>query len=368
MSPIQFHQPHISASAIDDVAAVLRSGWVNEGEEVQKFEEALTRFPGLSRPVALNSGTSALHLALVIAGVQPGDEVILPPQTFIATGLVVLMQRAVPVFADIHPDTGNLDPASIPAKITPRTKAIMPVHWGGYPCDLDEINAIASRHSLAVVEDAAHALGAIYKGRPIGACSRFTAFSFQATKHLTCGDGGALACLDEADFHEARARRWFGMDRRRIRRTVLGNRDADIAALGFKYHMNNFAAALGIANWKDLPGQLQRRRAIAARYRAELGRVPGVRLLESRPDREHAYWLFTIRVQQREAFLRCLASQGIPASVCDLRIDRNSVFGGLTRGLAGQEEFEREQVSIPVHAALTDDQVGLIIRAIQGGW
>src|SRR5262249_43887055 len=160
------------------------------------FEQELATTLGLIRPVAVNSGTSALHLALEVAGVGSGDEVILPAQTFVASGLSILMCDAAPVFADIQPFTGNIDPGSVRAKITARTKAIMPVHWGGYPCDMDEINAIARGHDLAVIEDAAHALGAIYKGRPVGALSRFTAFSFQAIKHLTTGDGGALCCLD----------------------------------------------------------------------------------------------------------------------------------------------------------------------------
>ncbi|MEW6303170.1 MAG: DegT/DnrJ/EryC1/StrS family aminotransferase [Verrucomicrobiota bacterium] len=368
MSPISFHQPCISPKAGEKVTAVLQSGWVNEGDVVLEFEQALAKFPGMAHPVALNSGTAALHLALAVAGVGPGDEVILPPQTFIATGLVVLMQRAAPVFADINPRTGNITPESIAAKITPRTKAIMPVHWAGYPCDMDEIHAVARQRGLAVIEDAAHAIGASYKGRPLGTLSRFTAFSFQATKHLTSGDGGALACRDEADFHEVRARRWFGIDRRFIKKSVLGNREVDIAQLGYKYHMNNFTAALGLANWEELPAQLARRRAIAARYREGLKNVAGIQLLECDLDREHAYWLFTMRVQRREEFIAKLASHGIPASVCDLRIDRNSVFGGLTPGLVGQEEFEREQVSIPVHAALTDEQAARIIEVVLAGW
>ena len=156
------------------------------------------------RPVAVNSGTSALHLASAVADVGPGDEVILPPQTFVASAATILMCGAKPVFADIQPYTGNLDPQSLRVHITPRTKAVMPVHWGGYPCDMDEINAIAREHDLAVVEDAAHALGATYKGKPVGSLSRFTAFSFQAIKHLTTGDGGALCCLEESDYWAAR--------------------------------------------------------------------------------------------------------------------------------------------------------------------
>ena len=246
---ITFFHTLVSPRAVQLVTQVLESGWLSEGRIVQQFEAALAARLGLCRPVAVNSGTAALHLALALTGVGPGDEVILPAQTFVATGLVILMQGAKPVFADINPLTGNISPTSIAEKITEHTKAIMPVHWGGYPCDLDEINAIADRYDLAVIEDAAHALGATYKGHPIGAISRFTAFSFQAIKHLTTGDGGALCCTDETDSRASVVRRWFGIDRATSQPSILGEREYDITDIGYKYHMNDVAAALGLEIW-----------------------------------------------------------------------------------------------------------------------
>ncbi len=210
---MDFFHTTITPGAIERATQVLQSGWLSEGRLVKEFEAALSSRLGIQNPVAVNSGTSALHLALALCGVGPGDEVILPAQTFVATGLVILMQGATPVFADIDPQTGNLSPAAIREKITPRTRAVMPVHWGGYPCDMDEINTLAAENGLAVIEDAAHALGARYKDCLAGALSRFTAFSFQAIKHLTTGDGGALCCLVEADAKAAFVRRWFGIDR-----------------------------------------------------------------------------------------------------------------------------------------------------------
>ncbi|PYJ08479.1 MAG: DegT/DnrJ/EryC1/StrS aminotransferase family protein, partial [Verrucomicrobia bacterium] len=229
-----FNWTTVSEQAIANATATLRSGFLSEGKQVKRFEDELAARLGLVRPVALNSGTTALHLALVLAGVKAGDEVIIPPQTFIATGMAVLMQGASPVFADIQPHTGNIDPESIREKITGRTKAIMPVHWAGYPCDLEEINELARAHNLVVVEDAAHALGAAYRGKPIGAISRFTAFSFQAIKHLTTGDGGALCCLRAEDEKRARIRRWFGIDRDNSAPSSLGERVYDADELGFK--------------------------------------------------------------------------------------------------------------------------------------
>lgn len=365
---MDFFHTSVSQRAVEFVNETLKSTFLSEGVRVKEFERALATQLGLVNPVALNSGTSALHLPLVLAGVGPGDEVILPAQTFIATGLVILMQQAVPVFADIDPLTGNITPASIAAKITARTRAIIPVHWAGYPCDLDEINQLAAQHGIAVIEDAAHALGAAYKSKPVGSISRFTAFSFQAIKHLTTGDGGALCCLDPADAQSALARRWFGIDRAHSKPSILGERDYDVASLGFKYHLNDLAAALGLGNLSNFSARLARRREIAARYRRELAAVPGLQLLHLAPDRAHACWLFTILVDRREDFIRKLASHNIPASVVHLRIDRNSVFGGQRRDLPGQDDFNSRQVSIPLHEALTEDDVQNIVSVIKHGW
>lgn len=363
-----FFHTNISPGVLDRVTRVLQSGRLSEGRLVAEFEAALAARLGLIRPVAVNSGTSALHLALVVAGVGEGDEVILPAQTFVASGLAVMMQRAVPVFADIDPMTGNLTPGSVASRITGRTRAIMCVHWGGYPCDLDEITTLADTHGLAVIEDAAHALGATYRARPIGAISRFTAFSFQAIKHLTTGDGGALCCAEEQDARRAFERRWFGIDRSGSQPSILGERIYDISEVGFKYHMNDLAAAVGLGNLEDFPHRLARRRQIAAAYRAQLGGVPGLQLLRLQDDREHAWWLFTILVERREDFIRMLASHGLPASVVHQRIDRNSVFGGPRADLPGQEEFDARQVSIPVHEGLSDTESAAFVRAIRAGW
>lgn len=365
---MDFFHTHISPQAVRQATQVLQSGWVSEGRKVEEFEASLVSSLGLSSPVAVNSGTSALHLALVVAGVGPGDEVILPAQTFVATGLVILMQNATPVFADIDPMTGNISPKSIIEKITPLTKAIMPVHWGGYPCDMDEINGIASQYGLAVIEDAAHALGATYKGKPIGSISRFTAFSFQAIKHLTTGDGGALCCLHADDHHAARTRRWFGIDRTNSQPSILGERIYDIETVGYKYHMNDLAAAVGLGNLEDFSQRLARRQQIGAFYREQLANVPGLRLLRMGSDRTHAYWLFTVLVERREDFIRKLAAHGFPASVVHLSIDHNSVFGGIRNDLPSQTEFNERQVGFPVHEGLSDDDTMHIVEVVRSGW
>lgn len=365
---MEFFHTHISPRAIELASETLQSGWLSEGPRVKQFELALEAQLGLRGPVALNSGTSALHLALVLAGVGPMDEVIAPPQTFVATGLSILMQGAIPVFADIDPLTGNISARSIAEKITSRTKAIMAVHWAGYPCDLDEIHSVANAHGLTVIEDAAHALGATYRGQPIGTISHFTVFSFQAIKHLTTGDGGLLCCREENTARSALVRRWFGIDRTNSKPSILGERSYDISKLGYKYHMNDLAAAVGLGNLQDFPARLARRQQIGAIYRNELESVPGLQLPRLAPDRTHAYWLFTILVQDREQFIRKLAEHHIPSSVVHLRIDHNSVFGGVRADLPGQDKFNERQVAIPVHEGLTDEEVAHIVSVIQRGW
>jgi perosamine synthetase len=365
---MNFFHTHISPKAVDLAMETLRSTFISEGKRVREFEEELTRTLGIKRPVAVNSGTSALHLALVLTGVGPGDEVILPPQTFVASGLAILMCGAKPVFADVERFTGNIDPNLLTEKITPRTKAIMPVHWGGYPCDMDNLNAIARGHGLTVIEDAAHALGAMYKGRPVGTLSRFTAFSFQAIKHLTTGDGGALCCAYEEDYEAARRKRWFGIDRERDRPSILGERVYDLEEVGFKYHLNDLAAAVGLGNLPDLPDILAKHRNIARIYYKELSDVPGLRLFECCADRESSWWFFSVLVEQRDRFIRALKSRGIPSTVVHQRIDRNRVFGGEREELVGQRYFNERQVALPIHFNLLDDEIERVLASVKQGW
>ena len=364
---MEFFHTHVGDAALPEIAQALAATRLSEGARVKAFEQALADTLGLARPAAVNSGTAALHLAAVVAGVGPGDEVIMAPQTFIATGLVVLQQGARPVFADIDLATGNLDPADFARKITAKTKAVMPVHWAGMPCDMDEINAVAKTHNVAVIEDAAHALGATYRGRPVGSLSRFTAFSFQAIKHLTTGDGGAVCCTDAADATEIFRRRWFGIDRASSPTTELGERDYNLADVGYKYHLNDYAAALGLGNLVGFADRLARRRAIAAQYDAALAGTVGVRMLARPTDRQSAWWLFPLRVERRLDFIRALRDRGVPTSVCHLRIDTNRVFGG-PFDLPNAAAFDADQINLPVHEGLTDADVAQVIGAVRAGW
>ena len=364
---IPIHSTHVHPGAIEFVKGVLASTYLSEGETVRKFEKELEREFSFNNCVTVNSGTSALHLSLVLAGIKEGDEVILPAQTFVASGLAILQQRAVPVFADISYTTGNLSPASIREKITHKTKAILPVHWGGYPCDLDEIGKLAREFNLITIEDAAHALGATYKQKPIGTFSDYTCFSFQAIKHLTTGDGGAI-CVPEDKYPDAVAKRWFGIDRNNSTVSNLGERDYNLREPGYKYHMNNYAAALGLANLVTFAERMNRRRKVATYYKEHLKGIQGIELFEYREDRQSAYWLFGFHVDERNDFIKALKARKIVTSVVHQRIDRNEVFGGLRSDLFHQEKFDRTQINIPIHDEVDMEKAGYIVDAILKGW
>lgn len=364
---INFFHTHISENAKEHVNQVLDSGMLSEGAIVSEFEKQIEAYLSVKNVLTVNSGTTALHLALILAGINEGDEVIIPSQTFIATGLAVLMLNARPVFADVDLNTGNISIESIKSRITSKTKAIIPVHWAGYPCDMDEINAIAKEFNLKVIEDAAHAFGAKYKGKSIGVISDFTCFSFQAIKHLTTGDGGAISMINNESYSEGKKLRWFGIDRANSPMSKIGEREYDLDTLGYKYHLNNYAAALGIANLSDMNMILNRRTEIAEKYMNALSKIEGIQLLNYSKENVCAWWLFTFRVERRDDFINKMNSLSIPVSVVHIGIHKNSIFKNDFE-LPNQKVFDETQISIPIHSGLSDHQVEQIIQAIESGW
>jgi perosamine synthetase len=345
--------------------AVISSGWVGEGPRVLEFEKALQPIVGYENVTALNAGTSALQLALRLAGVGSGDEVITTAMTCAATNLPILLAGAVPVWADIDAATGNISPASIKSRITQRTKAVMIVHWGGYPCDIAEINAIAMEAGVRVIEDAAHALGSTYRGKPIGCRSDFTCFSFQAIKHIHTGDGGALVCKNMVDHARARSLKWFGIDREHRQIGDLGIAEWDIVEPGYKFHMNDIAATLGLVHLPYLDGIVAARRNNAGAYQDAFKDLKRVRLLREAPDRRSAYWLFTMLVDDQVSFIRFLREKGVDSSIVHARNDKNKAFAHL-RGeqMPELEEFTSSMVCIPVGHWVDDAARRQIIDAV----
>lgn len=366
--PIVMFAPYVSDEAIPRVEKVLRSRWIGQGTIIDEFERAVEKTLDVRHAVAVNCSSSALRLALAISVVGPGDEVITTPMTCTLTNHPILEQFAVPVFADIQYDTGNVDPNDVERHITSRTKAIVCTHWGGYPCDLDELKQIAERHGLPVIEDASEAFGATYRGRSIGAISRFTAFSFQAIQLITTGEGGMLITQNSSDAEAARIRRWYGIDREHRKPDILGYYDFDIITVGYGYHLTNIAAAIGLENLASLKSQQSRRRAIAQRYREEFKDVAGVTLLRSNNDRTSSNHFFTIHVERRDDFCRMMAERGIQVSIVHYRNDAYTIFGGIRDDLPQLDRFSSSYIALPLHMHLTDEDVQYIIETVPSGW
>ena len=365
---IPLFRPSISNEAIDAVSDVLRSGWIGLGPRTREFEERFAAYIGAPHCVGLNSCTSAIHLALRILDLPKGSEVITTALTFVSTNHAILYEDLKPVFADVDRATGNLSVASVAEKITDCTRALLVVHYGGYPADIDELYALARSRGISIVEDCAHACGSTYKGRRIGSHGDLHAFSFHAVKNLPMGDGGALTVRHSEDDARLRRLRWLGIDKDTFRRTTTSTYDweYDVPEVGYKYHMNDIAAAIGLAQLRLLDEQNARRAAIASAYRAQLEKVPGVTLSPESDDRTSSYHLFPIIVENRDALLLKLREAGIGTGVHYRRNDAYSMYE--RTDLPATEWFSSHVLSLPMHMCLSDEDVGCVTRAIASGW
>ena len=354
---IPLFKTHTPQTIDKPLLETLHSGYITQGPKVEEFEGRLADFFGTPNVVSLNSGTSALTLAMRVAGIGPGDEVITTAMTCTATNLPVLSLGASLVFADVDPITGNINTESIEKLITKKTKAILFVDWGGMPADLDQIVSIARAHDLKVIEDAAHAFGAEYKGKKVGAISDFTCFSLQAIKHITTGDGGILTCKDPKDAERAKVLRWFGIDRSK---NGLDSRiDQDIEEWGYKFHMNDLNATIGITQMDHVDSILQAHRNNAKYYDEKLDKY-FVRQTEG-DNRRSAWWLYTLLLpdmKSRDAFKKFATDNGVMVSQVHRRNDEYSVFKPFARkGLDGLAYFADRMVCIPVHWGLTQEEL-----------
>jgi dTDP-4-amino-4,6-dideoxygalactose transaminase len=354
----------MAASVEAAVTRVLYSGYVGEGEEVAAFERELAARLGVNGVVTVNSGTSALHLAchMSVDG-APAPEVITTPMTCIATNASVVRNGARIVWADVDPLTGNIDPDEIAPLITANTRAIMMVHWGGNPCDIARICQIGRANGLTVIEDAAQALGTMYRGEPVGRHADFVAFSFQAIKQVTSVDGGCLVC--KAPEHDARARllRWYGMDREAQEPADLRS-EVDVAEAGYKFHMNNVAAAIGRENLRHLDRLLTRHRDNARFYDAAFAAANNITVAPENPDGASSRWLYTIHVANRDEVLHKLREQGIGASKVHRRNDMHSAFAAFRRPLPNCDAFYGSHLCIPVGWWLSDADRERVAEAV----
>lgn len=373
---VPFHVPQIGEEEIESVVRTLKSGWITTGSQVKAFEENFSRYVECKNAVAVNSCTAALHLALDAIGIEEGDEVIVPTVTFAATAEVVLYFRAKPILVDCEPDTYNLDCKRLEAAITSKTKAIIPVHFGGQPCDMGSIAKIARDHKLRVVEDAAHALPASYEGKRVGSIGDITCFSFYATKTITTGEGGMATTENSELADRMRLMSLHGISHDAWKRyTREGSWYYEILYPGFKYNLTDIAAALGIEQLKKCNEFWESRRRIAMTYDQNFGDLPEIRTPVCRSNVQHAWHLYVIQLNlarlkiDRNQFIEVLREQGIGTSVHFIPLHhhpyyRNSSDYGPRDFPNADCVFERI-VSLPIYPKMTDVEVEKVIRAVR---
>lgn len=340
---------------------VFYGGMLAEGEYVYEFERRFAAHFGLPNVLGFSSGTGALHVALLSCGVRAGDEVITTSMTAEPTNTTILQVGAIPVFADVSQDDGNLDPNAVEASITARTRAILVVHYAGYPAPLSALRDIADRHGVALIEDCAHALGAQYSGRTIGTFGDAAIFSFQAIKHMTTVDGGALVLRDPERVREARKLRWFGLEKG-VPRT-----EVDITRAGFKYNMTNVAGLIGLLQLDDIDAAIGRHKANGRFFDTELVTISGLSVAPVAPESDPSYWIYTLLSDDSEDVERILSKIGVAASKLHRPNHLHSVFEPYRRSMPGLETFYRRLVHIPCGWWVSDDDRASIVEALRKG-
>lgn len=341
---------------------VLYSGYVAQGEQVELFERAFEAYTGGGYSLSLNSGTAALHIALILAGVNVGDEVISTALTAEPTNVAIKMVGAKIRYADIDYNTGNIDPKSIEKSINSNTKAIMVVDYAGVPVNVPEIQGISEKYKIPVIHDAAHALGAKFNGIKTGNHFPYTIFSLQAIKHLTTIDGGILQISDKDEYEKAKLIRWFGIDKK------LSRLDNNIQFQGYKYHMNNVNATIGLIQLLDIDSIIDKYIENGKYFDKALQNTAGIELLKYYLGSEPSYWLYTLKVENREAFINKLAENGIMASELHKRNDLHDYLNDFNTKLPNLDEFYSKLVHIPCGWWVTPEDRLKIVEIIKKGW
>jgi perosamine synthetase len=372
---IPYSRQWLDEEDIQAVARVLRSDWLTTGPIVEQFEKAVARFVKAQFAVAVSSGTAALHSAMAAAGIGHGDEVILPPLTFVATANAVLYQGGRPVFADVDANTLLLDPAAVESKITSKTKAIVAVDYAGQPCDYDALRGIARRNKLILIADACHALGAEYRQTKVGTLADLTVFSFHPVKHITTGEGG-MVVTDHSPYAETMRRfRNHGINLDHRQREKEQTWFYEMVDLGFNYRLTDFQSALGLSQLRKLTDWVCRRREIAEFYNQELAKIPAVKPLAVSPHVFHAYHLYVIQLDlgqfqtDRKPIFQALRKEGIGVNVHYIPVHLHPFYRkncGLGKGLAPIAEKAYEQIlSLPIFPAISEEKSKFVIHGLK---
>jgi perosamine synthetase len=369
---IPVFKPHMNKKKIlPELEKILDSGWIGLGPKTKEFEDKFAAYLKAPHAVAVNSCTSALHLAVLAAGLKEGDEVLVPTMTFVSTALVLLYEKIIPVFVDSDPKTLCMDPEDARRKLTPKTRAMIPVHFGGHAADLTSLQALAREHQLILIEDCAHATGGTYHGQKLGTFGDFSCFSFHAVKNLPTADGGmVLAKTAKADA-QLRKLRWLGIDKDTWARN--DNKYAwrySIEELGYKYHMNDITAVIGLAQLETLDEDNQRRAKLAARYQRELTGLSSIECPVEIPPAVSAWHNYVIKVEnetQRNDLGSYLGNEGISTGVHYEPIHRHKVFQGRARmeNLPVAEHQWTRLLTLPLFPTLSDQEHDQVISGIK---
>ncbi len=366
---IPLFKPSYGQEELESLREPFETGWIGLGPKTKKFEEKFGEYVESKYAVATNSATSALHLAMSLFEIKDA-EVITTAMTFISTNHAILYEGGIPVFCDIEPDTLNIDAKKIEALITTKTKAIVCVHYGGHPCDMDAINEIAKRHNLLVLEDAAHACGARYKDRPVGSMSDATSFSFHAVKNLATGEGGMLT-TNRGDWDEVlRKRRWLGINKSTFDRNITDQGYHwyyEVDELGYKYHMSDIAASLGLVQLAKLDIMNGKRRRLVESYNRELSQLDW---LELPVERDYAHsachnYVIKISADERDAFIQFLMERGVSTGVHYIPNHLYAMYKPFYRELPVAESVWKKLVTLPLFPDLSDEQFVYIIETIK---
>jgi dTDP-4-amino-4,6-dideoxygalactose transaminase len=372
---IHFSPPSIGDEEIDEVVKTLKTDWITTAHKTKDFEEAFARYIGAEKALAVSSATDAMQVGLSALGIGLGDEVITTVMTFCSTVHVIEHVGATPVLVDVEPDTLNIDPGKVSDAVTSRTRAILPVHLYGHPCDMDQLFEIAKQHNLVILEDAAHALPAKYKDRMVGAMGALTAFSFYATKNMTTAEGGMLT--GSAELID-RARPWslHGMSRDAYKRySAEGSWYYEVILPGYKCNMTDIQASLGLHQLKKLPGFQKRRYEVVKNYNEAFRNMPEIEIPTERSDVESAWHLYTLRLNldrlaiDRAGFIEELKNRGIGSSVHFIPIHLHPYYrdkyGFQPEDFPVAYENFKRIISIPLHPRLSDDEVERIVQAVE---
>lgn len=374
---LPFSTPTIEEAEINEVVDSLKSGWITTGPKVKRFEEAFKAYVGAPYAVPLTSATAGLHLTLLALGIREGDEIITTPMTFASTVSMIILCGGKPVLADIEPGTLNLDISKVREKITPRTRAVIPVHFAGQACDMDPLFALAKEHGLTVIEDAAHAAGTEYKGKRIGSLDSISIFSFHPNKNITTGEGGMVCTADENLAEEISLMKFHGMSREAWKRfAASGTPNYDILMPGFKYNMMDIQAALGIHQLPRLDGFIDRRKEIAEFYNREFADLAELALPAYAPyQQRHAWHLYTplVRIEQltidRDRFMEELKKQNIGSGLHYKAIHHHAWYREHLP-MADQElpnaSYASERIlSLPLFPKMTNDDAVDVVAAVK---